>query len=238
MNNTAAAAAVRDEEKRVLICPVCGTENDPYAEECVNCGQRFRDREPSFARPGSFAGATRIEISLSEKIDGVPIKDYLVYLGTGSLRNIIAFKRQQESGKKIGMSLLALLSPVLFFVYYKMWLYAVPMTLLTLLLNFPSFVVMYLGETATSFLGFTMQQWNSAGNICYFVLMAIQLVCALFSIYMLRTSSAKAIKKLRRECDNEEDYARLLARKACPSVLFYVLMGMTFVSLLGSLLIL
>ena len=228
--------ADREEKKKMMICPVCGEEVDRRSEVCPSCGHRFVPRQPEFSQQaGGYAQQQRVQqISLTDKIEGVPVKDYLVYLGRGSVRHIMAFKRQEDSGRKTGFTLSALVSPLLFFIYYRMWSCAAPMFLVTLLLNFPGFVVLFFGENATTFWGYTMAQWNSVGNICTVILFAIQVLCAFFSVYMLKNSSSKAIKKLRRACDNEEDYNRLLSSKACPSVAFYIIMGISMVSPMAS----
>ena len=221
--------AAAPEEPKAVSCPFCGELNDPGAVECSACGQRLAPRRPSF--PG-VSGGVRKAISVEDRIDGVPVKDYLIYLGRSAVRHIVAFIRQEDTGSKLGFCAPAFLSPVLFFTYYRMWGYAGASVLVTMLLNVPSLVVSYFGGTATELFGISMETWNTAGNVCMVIFALLQVLCALFGSHLLKVESTKAIKKIRRSCSNEEDYARTLASRACPSGVFYGLLLVMIFSLL------
>ncbi len=226
------APAAAPAEPKAVSCPFCGELNDPAAVECSACGQRLAPRRPTFPGAADASGGVRKAISVEDRIDGVPIKDYLVYLGRNAVRHIVAFVRQQDSGSRLGFCAPAFFSPLLFFTYYRMWGYAGASVLSTMLLNIPSLIVAYFGDTATELFGIPMETWNTAGNVCMVVYLLLQVLCALFGSHLLKVESTKAIKKIRRSCSNEEDYARTLASRACPSGVFYGLLMVLILSLL------
>lgn len=215
------ALAEQLNKEPVCICTNCGAENKIDAMFCENCGERLNFRQPEFRRGDSSDISARpvMKIQLNEKIDGVPIKDYMVYLGRNALSFVISFKRQTDTKKKIGFNMACMLSPLFFFLYYRMWLYAAIIGVISFICTFPTLVVDMYGSL-TSFMGIAMNTWKDLSGYLYYLLLVIYFICALYGTYLLRIDSSKRIKKIRRSCTNEEEYQTLLAKKACPSKAF------------------
>lgn len=218
---------VVDEPKRipmtdVNICPVCGKENKSESKYCNNCGSLLLPKKERLNDSEDNKRVIRIrQVSTNEKIDGIPIKDWLVYLGPSSASHIRTFLKQNNNNSKFGFALGAFFFPVLYFLYYKVWGFSLLILLVDIICNMPTILLQLNAPIIASF-GLSLSQFTTLANVLSYIYIAIVLFISLFAKTIIRRNSSKAIKRIRRSCTNENDYALLLVKKSCPNK---ILMG-------------
>ncbi len=202
------------ENQDVVICNVCGNANKKNSKYCSKCGNLLS--ENSFHNNDDIKVIEVQQISADAKIDGIPIRDWLVYLGPTSIQHIRTFIKQNNNKSKLGFSLGAFFFPVLFYLYYKVWDIALLVLLIDIICNLPT-IMLQLNYPIASLLGISAARFTTIANILSYAYLVIILLLSLFSKTIVRKKASKRIKDIRRSCTNEADYSALLLKNACPN---------------------
>ena len=219
--------AKKAEEKALppgtVVCPYCHTLNPDGNRFCDNCGEQLpvyvdRDEEEDAGEDGGISERDR-KLLENVKIEGLPVSDYLTYLGKGALPHVLTFIKQEQSASAVGFNFTAALSPLLFFTYYRLWGLGAIAGLITALLNLPSCVNGIL-QVNSDFLGLSLPVWNRLSEIGSIITIAFSLACAVFGSYVLRKGVAAKLRRIRARVPEQEAYEKELARRSCPSRIY------------------
>lgn len=197
------------------ICPVCGTNNDIQAKYCSKCGTLLPLNKPTNQLFESVPLQVQ-QVSTNERIDGIPIRDWLVYLGPTSVSHIRTYLNQNNKNSIWGFAIGALLFPVLYFLYYRVWGLSAVILIVDIICNAPT-ILLQVNTSYVPFPGMTSGEFVTLANILSYVYLIFVFLISLFAKTIVRKNSVKAIKRIRRSCNNENDYSILLSRKACPN---------------------
>ena len=214
-------------------CPYCGMDN-PYGDKyCRRCGHPL----PSYRSSRDLYAKNRPpiviqQISLDERIDGIPIRDWLIYLGSTGVSNIRTFLKQNaKNGSVFGFSVGAFFFPFLYFLYYKVWGVSAAVLIIDLLLNLPA-ILLQANFPLASLLSISPSKLTVIANILSYVYLGLVAILSLFSKTIVRRNAAQKIKSYRRSCTNEEEYMTLLKSKSCPNkILMSTLMILYIISM-------
>ena len=198
-----------------IICTFCGQHNALSSRFCSRCGNVLDKSAYPYSRPDRNIIEIQ-QISTEERIDGIPIKDWLVYLGPTAVSLVRSFLKQNNKSSKWGFSIGAFLFPVLYYLYYKIWSVAAFILFIDILCNAPT-ILIQLNYPAASLIGMSAARFSTLADILSYTYLAVVFIISLFSKTIVRKSSSVKIKKIRRSCTNEIDYANLLSRNSCPN---------------------
>ncbi len=201
-----------DKKQDTVICNVCGSTNNIYSKYCSKCGNLLDNTN----HKEDIKVIEVQQISTDAKIDGIPIKDWLVYLGPTAFTHLKTYIKQNNNQSKWGFSLGAFFFPVLFYLYYKVWGVAILILLIDVICNLPT-IMLQLNYPISSLLGISAARFTTIADILSYSYLVIILLLSLFSKTIVRKKSANKIKKIRRSCSNETEYSALLLKNACPN---------------------
>jgi hypothetical protein len=212
------------------ICPYCGMEN-PYGDKyCRRCGHPLPSyRSSREVLPDNRPTIVVQQISLDERIDGIPIRDWLIYLGSTGVSNIRTFLKQNaKNGSLFGFSVGALFFPFLYFLYYKVWGVSLAVLIIDLLLNLPA-ILLQANYPLASLLSISPSKLMMIANTMSYVYLGLIAILSLFSKTIVRRNAAKKIKDYRRSCTNEEEYMELLKSKSCPNKMLMTILMILYI---------
>ena len=201
-----------------IVCPTCGQTNSITSKYCSRCGNVLNNSfnnsiAPLYSKPRVIEIQ---QISTEEKIDGIPIKDWLVFLGPTAVSLVRTFLKQNNTGSKWGFSIGAFFFPVLFYLYYKVWGVAALIVITDIICNAPTILLQF-NYPIASLIGMTQSAFSTLANVLSYSYLAIIFILSLFSKSIVRKSASETIKKIRRSCTNENEYSVLLNKKSCPN---------------------
>ena len=213
-----------------VVCRFCGQVNKQFSKYCSKCGNILENSNNGLFSIKEPVKTIEIEqVSANAKIDGIPIKDWLVYLGPTSPNFIRTYLKQNNNNSKFGFSLGAFFFPVLYYLYYRIWDIAAIIIVLDVICNAPTIMLQFKYPIA-SMIGMSAAQFSKIADILSYTYLALILIISLFAKTIVRYKSSKKIKKIRRSCTNEIEYNSLLAKKSCPNkilvsiiIVFYII---------------
>lgn len=221
------------------ICPACGYENGEGKLFCEQCGTQLGNSQqsPYGQNPysqngvpqGVFAPVSMEEIVSQimppdEKIDDIPAKDWAIYIGNSAPYYLYQFKKQDMPQKRgLSFTWSALIMPVLYFLYRRMWGIAAIAAVVFFGLNVPS-AMAFLAESGYIELGTSLATLNDIGYYCSLASILISVLCAFFAVTLFRKSAGKRIRKLRAKAASETEYYQKLRRLSGPSKILLVIL--------------
>ena len=206
-----------NEDSNEIICSICGQHNLLSSKYCSKCGNLL-NAHPNTSFNKRYKVIEVEQVSTDEKIDGIPIKDWLVYLGPTAVSHIRTFIKQNNTNSKFGFSIGAFFFPVLFYLYYKAWDIAAIVLIVDIICNAPTILLQF-NYPIASMIGMSAAKFSSLADILAYSYLALILLLSLFAKTIIRKKSATKIKKIRRSCTNETEYSSLLAKKSCPNLI-------------------
>jgi len=228
-----AAASAQSADTAQRSCPNCGAPTSPADRFCLKCGTelpRVQPR-PNFSTPGSMGSTNRPNfgpqqappvyvqrLNMDERIDGIPIRDWLIYFGNSAFPFLNSFKRQDVTGRKTTFNFGAAIIPTLYFLYYKVWHIGALCALALGIFNTPSLLLTFFGSSSFIF-GLPVATWDVIARIAGAVGFTFSIGIGFYANYLIRVDAGKKIRAMRRSCTNEQQYMELLNRKKCPSKL-------------------
>ncbi len=220
------------------VCPSCGHVVSADSTFCNYCGNQLAQHQqqrlahtpdapgerPPFA---PFMMQQDDEIASpqdylarmvkSKEFDGIPITDWLKYIGNRSAYYLTFFQLQDDTGRKTFFTASAMLFPVLYFLYRKLWVPAMLAFFASLVFGIPSIL---LGFSELGFItGLNTAFWMSIQNITYVMGLAVNFMWGLYAVRLYRKTSAKRIHSLKVKSATEQEYQGMLERVSGPSML-------------------
>lgn len=175
------------------------------------------------ARQANFAGIYRRELHPDDTIDGIKAKDWASYVGPSSLLYLAQFVRMDETKRRTSVSLAAFFLGPVYFFYRKMWKQGVLFTLLSLVLLFPT-VLLLLQVAGSPLLAGVDLSWLSVANwVLMFVDMAQMILRSLFAFYWYKQTSAKRIRAICEQLPEGKERSDALAMRGGTSVVAVIL---------------
>lgn len=230
-----------------VTCPHCGRSIFSESRFCNYCGNQFERNvqpidqqevsQPLFIfGPRDDAEEPSGQIDVKE-FDGIPVADWLKYIGRNAVRYLIFFSQQDRTGRKTSFTLSAALFPSIYFLYRKMWLWAAVAATLSLTFYFPT-IVLYLSKAGIN-LGFDLGVLTTIETYFYYISLGVSLIWGMFAMYFYRHTAARRIRRIKLNSASEQAYQSGLERASGPSLVAAllppaaVLLGMTLLNLLG-----
>ncbi len=214
-------------------CPMCNTKNPKEAEFCQVCGGRLKAGEKSgenkiydgpVIAPNPYTTPYG-GIGEDEKIDGIPVKDWVIFTGNSSYYFLPRFLIFSRKLKGIAINWAGFIFGGFYMLFRKMYLWGTIFLALTLLLSVPSYVASFAMVenmffengilTSGSALSAEMiTRMEMLSEIFYFVRMALNIFIALYVNKMYYNHAREKIEKVRSETAVDGDeYAKALSRK-------------------------
>ena len=223
-----AANAAQSAQRR---CPNCGTVAGPQDHFCLHCGTVLPriSQMPNFSTPGSRSAAGyqqpnaaqtsfTARINMDERVDGIPVRDWLIYFGNSAFPFLHSFRKQDVTGRKTGFNFGASIIPTLYFFYYKVWHIGALCAVALGIFNTPSLLLTFFSGSRY-ILGLPAATWETISTIAGALGLVFSIAVGFYANYLIRVDAGKKIRAMRRSCSNEQQYMELLNRKKCPSKL-------------------
>ena len=208
------------------LCASCGTINRLESHFCEHCGQSFGesgifennsifpDTPPE--SPEAIDVSIHAAMAKNIAIDGIPVRDWVTYISTSVAYYLYSFNMQDRSGKKLSFTWSAMMFPVLYFLYRKVWGIAAIAFVTNAVMRIPYIVATFLVPRGIT-LGISAAMWTSITNATSYLIWLVNLAWGLFAVYFYRKSSAKKIKNARNSSANEQEYKAKLLKISGPS---------------------
>ena len=225
-------------------CPDCGSYMPAGTQFCENCGKSLaQPLQQGTAGPQTFntMGGGRIEIhtippmgmgmgfdtgALGADIDGIPARDMAAYIGPNAHYYLFKFRRMNENKKYRPFNVAAFAFRPLWFLYRKLWKFAILAAVLNFTTSLPTAIAMAvdMGALASSYMFPGIETLMSAGQIINFV---VNVIFGFMAVPMYKKETVKALQTFRTEAgsDNNAYYTKLLSNsgpsKVGTAVIFF-----------------
>jgi len=240
-----------DPKDDIVVCPECGT---PHHRACYKdlgrCANEAlhgtgwewtppvkEDAEKKPAEKCLFCAEELIEGAvfcnscgkpvLRGDIDGIPLEDWVMYLGKEAPGYLTVFKGQDISRKKTAIYIPLLFFPPMFFLRRRMWLEWIAYELLSLILALPAFA--FLMSTGGAVLGIPEAAFTVIIRICGFLLVVARMLCAMYGVWLYRKSAVRRIRRLRKSSESPEMYREKLLRSR-PTWVPVIILGIVYIA--------
>ncbi|MCL2538727.1 MAG: DUF2628 domain-containing protein [Oscillospiraceae bacterium] len=213
-----------------VVCSACGKNTISGGAFCNYCG------EPIAAKPmvtpyGGFAGRNRFFVDgqaprydPEEEIDGIPIRDWMAYIGNNHNYYLYNFKLQDKTRRKTSFTISAAAFPFLFFLYRRVWWAAILSAIANFLILIP-----YLVTTVFIPLGIDLGQnavaLGNATSVSRVLSLCINLGWGLFAVWLYRRKASRMMLKLKEESSSDNEYREKLNRSSGPSKAAVIVVG-------------
>lgn len=233
------APGVTDASVAAFPCPNCGKLVEGGSQFCNRCGAQFlsgTSNSPYTAAPEYSAKPSQSSVYIEEdgysrdhggatfgqhisekEFDGIPVADWIKYIGRSALYYLTFFQYQDKTGRKSTFTLSAMLFPPLYFLYRKLWLFALLSALVNFALFFPSGIV-YLADAGINF-GLDVSFWNTVSLYTNLANYFVGFLWGFNAVRLYRRYSARKIHSIKLKSDTEHQYQQLLEKKAGPSLI-------------------
>ncbi len=151
-----------------------------------------------------------------QEVDGISIPDWQTYIGRNSDFYIRQFRLQQITGRNLSFMLSAMLFPGLYFLYRKVWLIAALALVTSFAINLPGSLLI-LSDSGYITLA-RADLWLAIYNYTRFLSFAGNVIWGLFSVRIYRYFAGRRLRALRSYAGNIDEFRKVLAKKAGPSL--------------------
>lgn len=224
---------LKENDPDAVKCPQCGSLMPKGTMFCENCGHALTAPKPvvSENNPQTIFDSipnedvrNRIEKELAGNIDGVSYKDIAVYVGPNAQYYIYKFKRMQDNPNYHPFNWTAFLFAPLWYLFRKMWKYAIAIAAVNFAMNIPSLILtaVQLGElSASSPLVFSgIETVASVMSVLVFI---FDIALGFAAVPLYRKETVKNLKKIRDNAPTPDAYYREVMRQSGPSKVGLVL---------------
>lgn len=247
-----------DEEKR---CSRCGTLNPVGGLFCVVCGNELHqsaDKEEPVKQqplhggqaggPPPFGGAQPYQmpydpynapfggVSPDDSIQDIPVRDWAIYVGQNTAYFIPKFKIFDDHKSKASFNVPAMLFGGMYFLYRKMYLWAVILLLFRIIIAIPSSLLQLdiLREMVGAETLYTNDTVYMLENICFFLNLASMGLCGIFTNWLYRLHCHKQIKKLQSVTNDDQQYrAKLTETGSVSRLAITIVLAVYFLASMG-----
>lgn len=228
---------IRKEPKAGSItCPDCGAIMPRNTLFCENCGKALKtpQSQPQInVTGGALPGmggfvvmsrddvAARIERELAGEIDGVPLKDIAVFIGSNAQYYLYKFRKMEQNPKYKPFNLTACLFSPLYFLFRKMWKVAAISILCNFVFSIPSLIIMAVNMGLLSISSrLVFPGIETVASVCSLISMLIGILWGFLAIPLYKKDTIKRLKKMKADCGSDvQEYYRQVMTNAGPSKL-------------------
>ncbi len=233
---------MNNENAGLEICPKCGIQNSKTSLFCQSCGNSLVKDENQTEQDQKFNQYTGdikniipegAFVSPNDEIDGIPAKDWALYIGNAAAYYLFNFKRQDsgESRMLSSFTFSAALIPGYYFLYRRMWLIGIIVNVILCALNIPSSLILLTNlEIAIPFTydAMLMSKFAAVASVLSFI---VNIASGFLAVKLFRKSTARKLKKIKKNSKSDEEYYKKLKRLSGPSK---VVIGLIIISALFS----
>lgn len=223
-----------------VACARCGAMNELENRYCKSCGSPMTTNAGDAARYGTaqndgrerprqsgpavdqsfdyqtfYRDATNSNytapIDPNETLEGIPAAEWASYIGRSSYVYLHTFKRMELMGKKVAVSLSAMLFGPYYFFYRKAWKPAVVCFIISLLLNTPAYLWLMKLTESSLVAGLSAGTLEVLLQVASLLLLVFRLVCGLYGFYLYKKDSAARIQRIRQQFPDPEKRAFVLS---------------------------
>lgn len=223
-------------------CPNCGASNTPENLFCENCGTPLGEgpaannapqqnmsgsQNAGFLPQNGFNGSIPEPLrdavggaaTLSKQYDGIDTRDWVQYIGNSAPYYLFQFERMDRSGRKAGICWSALFFAPYYFLYRKMWSWALASAVALCAVSVPSFLQLLVDMNVP--LGFTLSAnvLNTMLSICFVLDLVLRVALGAYAFYLYRRHAGKKILAMKAAAASDEEYHNTLARHSGPSMI-------------------
>ena len=219
--------AVKETPADATVCTNCGAQMPAGTLFCENCGKALNVPQPVNKKTYTTPNGGKIEVmtlptfgagmdinmgaEAAGEIEGVPVKDIIAFIGPNAYYYIFKFKKLAMDKKRLTFNISAFFFRPLWFLYRKLWKFAVLAALLNFTTSLPTAITLAVesGALASTYLFPGIETAMSIGQIVNFV---VNMIFGIMAVPLYKKDTLKRLKKLREECgaDNNLYYSRLL----------------------------
>ncbi|MBR3125772.1 MAG: DUF2628 domain-containing protein [Mogibacterium sp.] len=241
--NTAQSEIVSGYEQRrssgTIYCSRCGKPNSAANRYCNFCGSplvtptnQYSDSTQGRTPLFSAINTNAEQFDPNEKIDGIPIKDWMKYIGSNTYYYIYNFKTQDRTNRKIAFSFSAMLFPFFYFMYRRVYKFAFIAAIVNFILNFPALCQYYLIPSGISIPipAGTLETLSTVASILSIV---VSLLWGLFAVWIYRRNAVAKMTPLHMESGSEDEYNYKLSKIAGPTFKGVLILAAVYVGLLA-----
>lgn len=219
------------ETPTLIQCSRCGAQNNKADAYCKHCGLslEFDAQAPnvasSFERkpdgtvqtkthmPDDIFNAVKESeqaylnsLNKNETFAGVPLAEWLAYLGKRKTSYLATFKLMQLRKRKYSFSFSAMLFGPLYFFYRKAWSWALIFTLIAAVLNIPAFLTVLVYSESAYAPALSQDVLFTISQIASILSWVVMMLRGLYGTYLYQISAANSIKKItaRAKSDTEK----------------------------------
>ncbi len=178
-----------------------------------------------FTSLNGFAYVPRMDAN--EKIDDIPIAEWSSYIGVASPVYLLSFKQMKVTGRKFGLSLSALIFGPFYFFYRKVWGAAILFSILTILLNVPTFLTILIQTESVYAPMISDETLLLLSRISVGLGWGLVMIQSLYAGYLYKKSAAKKIQKI--QSLHKDPIQRMMALRLHGGTSF----GAVFLAILG-----
>ena len=206
-------------------CPRCGADNTSLTLFCEKCGMPLSMSQQSpqngsqpddGQQPKYFGGFSSqpFQVNFSDPLCGLnpeeefedaKLSELSDFVGTNTFYYLPMFKRIKETNHKLTWNFSAMIAPVTYYAYRKMYLLMILTFLFKLVIYVPTFIVMlstvnlgdnFLTQFVQSF-DLKSSSFNLVSNLTYFLSYAVMFATGAFSNWFYYRHAIHKIKKLK-----------------------------------------
>ncbi len=219
-----------------ITCPDCGAMMPQGTMYCENCGRQLpaAPGTQTYNAPGNtmennrfpVAGSmsfeeykAQVDRELAGDIDGVPLRDIAVFVGTNAKYYIYHFKKMQQNKKHKPFVLSACLFPPLWLLFRKLWKHAILAALINSILNIPTFILMAVQTGALSASSpLVFPGIEAVARITSILVLVVGIAWGLLAVPLYKKDTVRRLKKMKEESMGDTNtYYRSILENAGPS---------------------
>lgn len=218
--------------QKMKTCPRCNAENEKTNLYCNHCGILL-DTEDNIENHSvsnyNAASNTQAEQSFSlfeqmkadaidpfgsmdqnELVDDIPVAEWAHFIGAASPVYLRTFQQMKLLKRKFSFSFSAMLFGPFYFFYRKTWDVALFFSIIALLLNLPSLLMMLVYSESIYAPAISLDALSVASQAAVSISWAVMMLRGLYGVHLYKLSSAKTIKKIQQRSTTPKEKAFLL----------------------------
>jgi len=210
--------------ENTIICSHCGRVISKDCDFCNYCGApQVKEVKPDDSQKTVFMYGTKLfqgettRTDLEEKIDDIPIKHWVTYIGHNHNYYVNIFKLQDLSKRKFSFTLSAVLFPFMFFLYRRIWGAAIISAITNLIFNLPSIIVMYLAPLGITF-GISIVTLDRISSVFSIINMLINVAWGIFAAWIYRKSASNRMSRIKTSTNSDIEFDNVLRAKSGTSI--------------------
>jgi len=223
----------REPDPELILCSNCGGSIPGNSAYCNYCGIRIPS--PGSSVPDLLFGVSPLEQSertdLDEKIDDIPIRHWITFIGKNYNYYVNRFKFQDSLSRKGSFTFSALVFPSLFFLYRRVWGAAIISGVMNFVLSLPSIMVMYFVPLGIN-LGISAVALEKVSEITGIISVVFNMFWGIFAVWLYRKRSSAKISKLKDRCSSDSEFNFKLQQTSGPSIIAPIIGGTVFTVLM------